>query len=423
MNPPFTALPTTLSAPVTLAGAGVNTDLIQSDRDNSNGFAGLLSELYADLTPTVQEGAAPAPGGEILLAGLQDLPQGGKLLPLLQQTLDGVAASGADLEQFVERLSAGLKTLLRENAGPLTDQSAAEQLAQILQPLVMEQPALRAVLPAEIANALERLSGNADKVDTAELLRTQSNLVQQKTADNGTAPTSAAEPAAARDAGRSFSLDAAMLPQSQQSGIPESRTNGTELAVLMSAIKRLSADTGRPAAAESSVVATSGTAVGTGAVAPASAQGAMPAVALHTPLGQADWDQALGERIQWLASQNVQGAQVKLNPANLGPMEVRIQMHNDQATVHFSSQHAVVRDALEAALPRLRDMFEASGVELVDVDISDGSFTGQQQAMPDHSVPPRGPASAADERETAVADSQQVPLTSFLASGRLDLFA
>ena len=86
-------------------------------------------------------------------------------------------------------------------------------------------------------------------------------------------------------------------------------------------------------------------------------------------------------------AQKLQGAQIKLNPAQLGPMEVRIQMQHDQASIQFTSAHAVVRDALEAALPRLRDMFESAGVQLVNVDVS-GQSIAHQQAAPEGREPP-----------------------------------
>jgi flagellar hook-length control protein FliK len=145
-------------------------------------------------------------------------------------------------------------------------------------------------------------------------------------------------------------------------------------------------------------------------------------VSINTPLGQAGWDQVLGERIQWLAGQKVQAAQVKLNPANLGPLEVRVQVHNDQASVQFTAQHAVVREALEAALPRLRDMFETSGVQLVDVDVSSGeSFAEQQRAMQHSENSQNSHGHGSDE---AVSETRlETPLAAFVAPGRLDLFA
>lgn len=106
-----------------------------------------------------------------------------------------------------------------------------------------------------------------------------------------------------------------------------------------------------------------------------------PTTAIDVPLRQPGWDQALGDRVMWAVNQKFQGAEIKLNPPQLGPIEVRIQMHHDQAQVTFTAQHGAVRDALEAALPRLREMFAASGVGLGDVNVSQHSFAEQQRHM------------------------------------------
>jgi flagellar hook-length control protein FliK len=194
---------------------------------------------------------------------------------------------------------------------------------------------------------------------------------------------------------------------------------------LLAALKRLAGDNS-PAPTDGLTRAEQ-LVPGAGAASAASSTGApstagAPTVTVATAFGQADWDQALGDRIQWLVGQKVQGAQVKLNPANLGPLEVRIQMQNDQASIQFTAHHAVVREALEAALPRLREMLEASGVQLVDVDVSgQQSFAGRQQATEDRENPYWG--NGFDGAESDQEIRVQTPLTVFDGRGRLDLFA
>ncbi|MEJ2621425.1 MAG: flagellar hook-length control protein FliK [Candidatus Thiodiazotropha sp.] len=95
---------------------------------------------------------------------------------------------------------------------------------------------------------------------------------------------------------------------------------------------------------------------------------------LNTPVGQAGWDQAVGERIQWMVNQNVQQAEIKLTPPNLGPLEIKISMHNDQTNVTFIAAQAPTREALESSIPRLREMFGEINLNLANVDV------GQQQA-------------------------------------------
>jgi flagellar hook-length control protein FliK len=81
-----------------------------------------------------------------------------------------------------------------------------------------------------------------------------------------------------------------------------------------------------------------------------------------------------------MAREGIQHAALKLNPANLGPVEVRLNMHNEQANITFIAHNAATRDALEQALPKLRESFLENGLELTDADVSDPS---SQQAKDD----------------------------------------
>jgi flagellar hook-length control protein FliK len=80
----------------------------------------------------------------------------------------------------------------------------------------------------------------------------------------------------------------------------------------------------------------------------------------------------LGDRLIALAQHGQLQAKLRLHPAELGALEVRIKLHDDGASVAISSPHGQVRDAIEASLPRLRELFAAQGMNLVDVDVSSG---------------------------------------------------
>jgi flagellar hook-length control protein FliK len=96
---------------------------------------------------------------------------------------------------------------------------------------------------------------------------------------------------------------------------------------------------------------------------------AAPSAPVPVPVGHPGWDQALGERVVWLATHQMQTAAIHLNPPELGPIEVRIQVSDSQASISFGAPHAAVRAAIEGALPRLREMLGASGLHLADVNI------------------------------------------------------
>lgn len=99
-----------------------------------------------------------------------------------------------------------------------------------------------------------------------------------------------------------------------------------------------------------------------------------PVLDIQPSLQNAAWNRVMTSRVLWMAREGVQQASLKLNPANLGPVEVRLNMHHDQANVTFIAQSAVTRDALEQAIPRLRESFAQNGLELSNADVSQQSF-------------------------------------------------
>jgi hypothetical protein len=99
---------------------------------------------------------------------------------------------------------------------------------------------------------------------------------------------------------------------------------------------------------------------------------------LQTPVGDSGWDEALGQRVLLMVSSQEQVAELSLNPPDLGPLQVTLSISNDQATATFVSQHADVRQALEAALPRLKEMMAESGINLGGASVSSGDGSQQQ---------------------------------------------
>lgn len=116
---------------------------------------------------------------------------------------------------------------------------------------------------------------------------------------------------------------------------------------------------------------------------PGAAEGARPAP-VTVPVSQPNWAQATGERVLWMVHQKVQSAEIQLDPPELGPLQVRVSVHQDQVSVSFVSAHGQVRDALDMQSLRLREMFEAQGLNLVDVDVSDQGFQGNQSDSRDN---------------------------------------
>jgi flagellar hook-length control protein FliK len=114
-------------------------------------------------------------------------------------------------------------------------------------------------------------------------------------------------------------------------------------------------------------------AVGTVAVTPAAA-------ALALPVSDPHWPDALAAQVQWLATRQIQSATLRLTPEHLGPLEVRIEVARSQVNVNFSAHHPETREALAQAVPRLRELFSASGLSLGQATVQQESPSGQQAA-------------------------------------------
>ncbi|UZJ45231.1 flagellar hook-length control protein FliK [Marinimicrobium sp. C6131] len=102
---------------------------------------------------------------------------------------------------------------------------------------------------------------------------------------------------------------------------------------------------------------------------------------VRVPVGQGQWGQAVGQKVLWMASQKLSSAELRLDPPDLGPMQVRVSANQDQISVTFTSPQAAVREALDQNANRLREMFAEQGLDLVDVNVSDQS--GREQADED----------------------------------------
>ena len=108
------------------------------------------------------------------------------------------------------------------------------------------------------------------------------------------------------------------------------------------------------------------------ATAPVAAANVMPAqVTINTPIAHDNWGDEFNQKITWLSNQKEQTAELHLNPPQLGPMDVVLKVSGDQATALFTSPHAAVREAVEQALPRLREMMAENGIMLGNATVSD----------------------------------------------------
>ncbi|WP_222843093.1 flagellar hook-length control protein FliK [Luteimonas chenhongjianii] len=125
------------------------------------------------------------------------------------------------------------------------------------------------------------------------------------------------------------------------------------------------------------------------------------AAPLPTPeVGADDFDARFGAQIEWMASQKLSEARIRVTPNDLGPVEVRLHLDGDRIRADFVSANAETRQALEHGLPRLRDLLGEHGFQLAHAGVGaggsdarggatstaanpgDGSGTGPAEATP-----------------------------------------
>jgi flagellar hook-length control protein FliK len=160
-----------------------------------------------------------------------------------------------------------------------------------------------------------------------------------------------------------------------------------------------------------SLLATSGT------------RGATPTttIALPTsPAHQPAFEQALGERLAWLVQEGRHDARIKLHPAELGSVDIRLSLDGDSTRISLASPHAAVRDALELAVPRLREMLGSAGLDLSHVNVG----TGDARSHGDFGRDAQ-PSTHAHARFDAVDDAEATAMTLAirLPQGLVDTFA
>ena len=103
--------------------------------------------------------------------------------------------------------------------------------------------------------------------------------------------------------------------------------------------------------------------------------------AITRPLTHPGWSKDLGEQIVWMNNKAIPAAEIRLNPAHLGPISVRIDVNQDQATILFTAQHMEVKEAIEASIPKLREMLGTQQLNLVNVNISQNSTSDQGRSQ------------------------------------------
>ena len=132
---------------------------------------------------------------------------------------------------------------------------------------------------------------------------------------------------------------------------------------------------------------------------------------LDVPMGDQDWGRQFSERVGWVIHARVPSAQLRLNPEHLGPIEMSIEVDDQNARVNFVAAHGMTRDAIEQSLPRLREMLEQQGLNLQQADVSGGDSRTRDdgdRALADEAAGAAEASPASDGDEPAAESKSRV---------------
>ncbi|MBS1218413.1 MAG: Flagellar hook-length control protein-like protein [Proteobacteria bacterium] len=330
--------------------------------------------------PTAPAPAAPTPatsGNSAAATDATDAPANGQFQNALQQQLQGLTTPGTETLSAVSVATTDLLQAVAGDGKPTADPSEQDGSALPLPgQLLPLDPSLLAAAPpqalptgGELAAALlvtvNAAAGGGNGTTPRLNLTPVANAVAQGAAAPGQTSHTLPE------------LFAALPSQASQHDAISAAQAAALNAELPGQSSPLPVTATLPTAVTNALAASA-------APTPSAALPASAVPVITIPVAQPGWDQALGQRVQWLVGQQLQGAELRITPPHLGPIEVRISIGQDQQTVvSFASPHAAVRDAIEAAVPRLRDMLGNNGQDLVNVNVSQHSFAEQRrQAAP-----------------------------------------
>ena len=103
--------------------------------------------------------------------------------------------------------------------------------------------------------------------------------------------------------------------------------------------------------------------------------------ALHTPVGTRAWNDELASKLTWLIDRGEQLASIRVTPEALGPIDIRIAVREGEASIWFGANQADTRQAIEQAIPRLREMLAAQGLSLADAGVFQQAPHDPQRAL------------------------------------------
>lgn len=280
---------------------------------------------------------------KMLLAAFERIPtnatgSAGKLA-----SADGETANSAieqTLSQQIAKLTAHLDKLKPDQSKPALNEVLAKAETKPTSPA--------ASIRADILAAIKGRAGEADGAKGSEI---KIDKLLAKVADNGDLSQK-----------QLTEMLRQLQPQSNQQNATSDRAHA---GMLMNSSALVAANAASTSASQSSSALSNPN---------------MQSLDIQADIKNPNWSRVVSSRVVWMAQQGMQQAELRLNPPTLGPVDVRLSVQNDQTTVNFIANNATTREALEQALPRLRESFQENGLQLAHADVGEQSGSDEQAA-------------------------------------------
>jgi hypothetical protein len=145
--------------------------------------------------------------------------------------------------------------------------------------------------------------------------------------------------------------------------------------------------------------------------------------ALRQPVGTEAWQDELSAQLSVMAEQGERSeAVMKLAPADLGELEIRIEVRGSEATLQFGAASLETRQALELAQSRLREMMASEGIEVSEYRIF-SDLSNKHESEPRSSKEQSSPNSFSQRISLGVAAELQDASGARRPVGMVDLYA
>lgn len=107
-----------------------------------------------------------------------------------------------------------------------------------------------------------------------------------------------------------------------------------------------------------------------------------PAAELSAPVQIYEQQAAaqLKDKVIYQVTNKIQSAEIRLNPEDLGSVQIKLNLQQDQLNLQFTVSQPQAKEALEQQMPRLRELLEQQGLALAQSHVEQRSSQQQEQS-------------------------------------------